>query len=178
MTRCGVMASALLWAAVDSSAAQPAPAWRVTGDTSGAPPGCSARAAIATIDAWFRAFNAADSAALVRAMAPVPKHQWVVSTGRFAPSEDFVRIESIPLLVHYMRTRARQHERLTLGGVRFYGWSRSERSQLGFMPYYTRSADDLGPTPLPGIGKASYLCREGILILNFAPRPASLPGLP
>ena len=96
------------------------------------------------------------------------------STGRFIASESSIRIESFPALLRYARHRARQHERMTLEGVQFYGW---RDRQLGFMPYYKRSADDLGPKPLLGIGKAGDLCGGGIYVFNLAPRPSYDPGL-
>jgi hypothetical protein len=145
------------------------PRWKVLGDTTGAAPGCSAAAGIAAIDAWFRAYNLADSAGLART---TQLRHFVVSTGRFTPTEPFTRIESLPALVSYVRQRARHHERLTLTSVRFYKWVHGARRELGFMPIYVRTADDLGPTPLHGVGKAAYLCNEGVLVLNLAPRPA------
>ena len=44
------------------------------------------------------------------------------------------------------------------------------------MPYFLRSADDLGSVPLRGIGKAAYDCRRGMVVLNLAPRAANAPG--
>jgi hypothetical protein len=143
--------------------------WKVLGDTTGAAPGCSAAAGIAAIDAWFRAYNLADSAGLARSTST---RHFVVSTGRFTPAEPFTRIESLPALVAYARERARQHERLSLSSVRFYKWMHGEGRELGFMPIYVRVADDLGQKPLHGVGKAAYLCNAGVLVLNLAPRPA------
>jgi hypothetical protein len=150
-----------------------APRWAIRGDTAGAPPGCSVAAAINAIDAWFTAFNRADSVGLARATAPVP---FVVSTGRFTRAEPFVRLESSRALLTYARERARRQERVTLDSVRFYGWVHGRGRALGFMPFYVRTADDLGPTPLHGIGKASYLCGKGIHVLNLGPRPAFMGG--
>lgn len=150
-----------------------APRWAIRGDTAGAPPGCSSAAGISAINEWFAAFNRADSVGLARATAPVP---FVVSTGRFTRAEPFVRIESSGALLAYVRKRARHHERLTLDSVVFYGWVHGGGRALGFMPFYARAADDLGSTPLHGVGKASYLCGKGIHVLNLAPRPAVMGG--
>jgi hypothetical protein len=141
--------------------AQQPPTWTVQGDTAGAPPGCSAAVGITVISTWFAAFHDADSAALARVTAMPPPTGFVFSTGKFTPSDTFVRIHSLPDLVRYARTRMRCHERMILEAVRFYGW---RRRALGFMPYFAR-ADDLGHKPLAGIGKAEYLCGQGISIL-------------
>jgi hypothetical protein len=153
--------------------AQPRPTWKVLGDTTGAPHGCSAALGIAAISAWFDAFSNADSVGLARATPPRGARFGVFTSGRFVPTEGFVQIESLPALVHYARTRSLQHERLTIEAVRFYRW---HRRSLGFMPYFSRSADDLGSKALSGIGKGAYLCNEGILILNLGPRPADVPA--
>ena len=151
---------------------------RIRGDTTGAPSGCSASAAIGAIDTWFAAFNRADSNALARVTPAVSSQNFgVFSTGRFTRGENFVRIESLASLVAYARARARHHEHLDLMAVQFYGW-RKDRPALGFMPYFTRSADDLGPDSIAGIGKGEYVCRQGIQVLNLAPRPKDLPALP
>src|SRR5437867_2096152 len=83
--------------------AQSARAWKVVGDTTGAPIGCSAKAAIATIDRWFTAFNRADSAQLAGATAPF----FVFSTGKHWVANDrHIRIDSsIARLVDYVRER-------------------------------------------------------------------------
>jgi hypothetical protein len=155
-----------------------APRWAIRGDTAGAPSGCSAAAAIRAIDEWFTAFNRADSAGLaaVSATEVSANHGFVVSTGRFTRAESFVRIESSRALLAYVRERARHHERLTLDSVRFYGWVHGGGRAMGFMPFYVRAADDLGPKPLHGVGKASYFCGEGIHVLNLAPRPDVMGG--
>ena len=160
--------------AMSPAIGQQRPTWKVVGDTTGSPRGCSASAGIEAISAWFSAFNNVDSVGLARATPPRGEHFGVFSTGRFVPTEPFVRIESLPELVRYARSRAGHHERMSLKGVRFYRW---RNRVLGFMPYFERSADDLGVRPLNGIGKAGYLCNKGILILNLGPRPAYDPGL-
>ena len=109
-------------------------------------------------------FNAADSVGLVRSTA----RKFVFNTGKhWIASDRHVRIERKSALLAYVRGRTRRmHERLTLDSLRFYGW-RGRR--LGFMPYYHRKADDLGRDPIPGRGKAEYLCAEGVWVLNLAP---------
>jgi hypothetical protein len=159
-----------------ASTALPAqqPGLKVVGDTTGAPPGCSTAAAVAAITEWFAAFQAADSAGLARASATGSPHGFLVSMGGFTPADTFVTFGFLEDVVQYARRRARQHERFTLQGVRFYGW---RGRVLGFMPYYERSADDLGPAPRAGVGKAGYYCRQGVVGLHLAPRPAFDPGL-
>lgn len=158
--------------ALGSLVAQQPQTWKIRGDTSGAPPGCSAAAGIAAISGWFAAFHAADSIGLARVTPPPGQHFGVFTTGKFTPTDTFVRIESLTELLRYARTRARRHERMTLEAVQFYGWPRGRA--LGFMPYFLRSADDLGSKPLAGIGKAEYRCGQGIAVLNLAPRPGSV----
>ena len=150
------------------------PRVKVAGETTGAPAGCSTAAATAAIGGWFAAFQAADSAALARFSATRSPRGFVVSMGKFTATDPFVRLESLQAVLHHARRRAREHERLTLQGVRFYGW---HGRILGFMPYYTRAADDLGPSGHAGFGKAEYYCGKGIAILNLGPRPAPDPGL-
>jgi hypothetical protein len=146
-------------------------AWRIVGDTAGAPPGCSAAAAVRAIDSWFGAFNAADSIALRRATAT----SFVFSTGKhWAGDDPNTRIESHSALLAYARGRTKQfHERYVVDSVQFHGWR--DRT-LGFMPFYKRSADDLGPRPLRGLGKAEFVCASGIGVLNLAPtKPVQRP---
>jgi len=156
---------------VPALAAQ-SPRWKVKGDTTGAPAGCSTAAAIEAISNWFTAYNAADSAGLARSMAP--RRTLVFSAGKFTRTDSFVVAHTLPAILQYARIRASHHERLTLDGVRFYPWRGRE---LGFLPYYSRSADDLGPRPLPGIAKAQYSCARGIIVFNMAPRPTDDPGV-
>jgi hypothetical protein len=149
------------------------PNWTIHGDTTGAPPGCSASTGVAAISGWFAAFSQADSAALARVTPSGRVPGFVFSTGKFTPSDTFVRIQALSELVRYARTRMKRHERITLEAVRFYGW---RGRKLGFMPYFVRAADDLGRRPLAGIGKAEYWCGQGIVVLNLAPRPSFDPG--
>jgi hypothetical protein len=174
MVRSLCIAGCLQVLAISGVAAQQRPTWKVAGDTTGSPRGCSAAAGIAAISAWFSAFNNADSIGFARATPPRGEHFGVFSTGRFTTYERFVRIESLAELVRYAKSRARHHDRMSLDGVVFDGWR--DRA-LDFIPYFDRSADDLGPRPLHGAGKAVYLCNKGILILNLGPRPSKDPGL-
>jgi hypothetical protein len=146
-------------------------AWRIRGDTLGAPAGCSAAAGIAAITAWFAAYNAADSAALIRAIGVGVRGHFTFTTGKFAPTDSFIRAHIVADLLRYVRRRARQHDRMELEAVHFHGW---QGRDLGFMPYFRRSAHVLGLRALPGIGKAGYSCNRGITVLNLAPRPRSL----
>lgn len=141
------------------------PKVRISGDTAGAPAGCHVRDAVAAIDLWFTAFNAADSSGLARALA-FPS---VVSIGgRWVPGSLHRRFDDVPAVVAYARERRRHDERLALDSVQFHGW---RGARLGFMPFYMRSAADLGSRPIPGIAKAEYWCRQGIKVMNMAPDP-------
>jgi hypothetical protein len=153
-----------------SVAAQPTRQWEVRGDTTGAPAGCSARAGLDAIDSWFAAMARPDSAGLARVMLS----RFVFSTGRFTPTDAFFVGRSIGQLVDYARRRASHRERLVLQAITFNRW-RGQGLEFGPV-YFLRTADDLGSTPQPGIGKGEYLCNRGLSVLNFAPRPAGDDG--
>lgn len=149
-------------------------AWKIRGDTSGAPRGCSAAVGISAISAWFASFNAADSAEFLRSTAAPYRGRFVFSTGRFTPSEGFFVAHTYSELLPYVRSRWRRHERMTIQEVQFNRW-RGRGLQFGPI-YFLRSADDLGGKALPGIGKGEVWCNEGISVLSVAPRPAFDPG--
>jgi hypothetical protein len=149
--------------------AQQVPSWKVRGDTMSTPSGCSAATGIATIAAWFAAYNAADSAGLDRATA----NQFDFSSGKFAPDTS-VRAETLPALLRYARERTRRHERMTVQTVTFNRW---HGKVLWFGPiYFLRKADDLGGTARVGIGKGAYACGDGLRMLYLAPRPTLRSG--
>ena len=153
-----------------SVAAQSTRHWEVRGDTTGAPAGCSARAGLDAIDSWFAAMARGDSAGL----APVMSSRFVFSTGKFTPADAFFVGHSIGQLVDYARRRASHRERLVLQAITFNRW-RGQALRFGPV-YFLRTADDLGSTPQPGIGKGEYLCKRGLHVLNFGPRPAGDDG--
>jgi len=159
-------------AAVASLSAQRVPPWQVRGDTSGAPSGCSAATGIAAIDAWFVAFQNADSSFIVRVTAV--RRGFVFSTGKFTPSDAFVSAHTLPELLSYARTRARAREHIAVQEVTFNGW-RGDGLEFGPI-YFRRTADDLGNRALLGVGKGEYWCGQGISVLNTAPRPTGDPG--
>lgn len=173
MVRIVCVAVCLYLLVTGSASAQQSTPWRIRGDTAGAPRGCSAAAGISAISAWFEAFNGADSAALARASS-TPNGRFVFSNGKFAPSDRFFLARTFEELIAYVRGRARQGERMTVQEVKFNGW-REKVLQFGPI-YFTRSANDLGDKPLPGIGKGGYWCRQGVWFLHLAPRPATDPG--
>lgn len=151
-----------------SASAQQSTALKIRGDTTHAPRGCSAASAIAAINAWFTAFADADSAGLAKASS-TPNGRFAFSVAKFATSDKFVRGRTFDDLLAYVRTRAPQHERVTVQSVKFNGWS---GRVLEWSPlYFTRSADDLGDKPLAGVGKGGYWCGQGIWYLHLAPRP-------
>lgn len=144
--------------------------WRILGDTSGAPRGCSASEGAAAISLFVAAIRKADSVDLVRSVAS----GFVFSTGRFAPSDPFFAGRSIPEVLRYARTRARVHERVTVQAVWFNRWRGRD---LHFGPiWFLRYADDLGSKALPGFGKGAYRCGQGVIVFNLAPRSTDDPG--
>jgi hypothetical protein len=158
---------------IGSASAQQSTHWKVRGDTTGAPRGCSAAAGISAITAWFAAFTAADSAALAKASS-TPHGRFVFSIGKFASSDAAVPARTFEELLAYARKRAGQNERMTIQEVRFDGW---RGRVLQWDPiYFTRLANDLGDKPLPGVGKGGYWCGQGVWYLHLAPRPDSDPG--
>jgi len=152
-----------------SASAQQAAPLKIRGDTTRAPRGCSAASGISAIRAWFAAFNDADSAGLARASS-TPNGRFVFSIGKFGTSDKFIPARTFEELLAYARERARQHERMTVQEVRFDGW-RGRVLQWNRISF-TRSADDLGDKPLPGVGKGGYWCGQGVWYLHLAPRPA------
>lgn len=150
---------------LSSGAVAQTPEWKVRGDTSGGPPGCAA-SAVAAIDLFFRAMQAADSTRLAKAVAP----RFVFSTGRWTASDTFAQIETVAALVRYAKKRARAQERMQIQSVQFNHWRGRE---LHFGPiYFLRSARDLGPDTRSAAGKGMYACGEGLRVLNLG-RPTS-----
>ncbi len=158
---------------IGSASAQQSTPWKLRGDTTGAPRGCSAASGISAIRAWFAAFNDADSAGLARASS-TPNGRFVFSIGKFATSDTFTPARTFEELLAYARQRALQHERMTVQGVTFNGW-RGQVLQWNRIDF-TRSADDLGDKALTGVGKGGYWCRQGVWYLHLAPRPDIDPG--
>jgi hypothetical protein len=148
------------------------PKWQIRGDTTLAPKGCSASAGIEALDALFAAMRLADSVGLERSLA----RTFVMSTGRFTSTDPFWVGRSHRSVLEYARMRLRHHERLTLQAVTFNGW-RGRNLKFGPL-YFRRTADDLGSSPLFGIGKGEYVCGEGVHGLNLALRPPARPGSP
>ena len=153
---------------IGSAAAQQLRPLKIRGDTTGAPRGCSAAAGVSAIKAWFAAFSEADSARLAKASS-TPHGRFVFSIAKFADSDISIPARTFEELLAYARKRALQHERMTVQEVRFDGW-RGQVLQWDRL-YFTRSADDLGDTPLRGVGKGGYWCRQGVWYLHLAPRP-------
>ena len=100
---------ALQLVAIGSLSAQQKMNWKVRGDTSGSPHGCSAAAGVSAISAWFAAFQNGDSAGLARATAAPYRGRFVFSTGRFTSSEPFFVAHTLQQLLPYVRERARRH---------------------------------------------------------------------
>ena len=158
---------------VGSASAQQSTPWKIRGDTTGAPRGCSAASGISAISAWFTAFNDADSAGLARASS-TPNGRFVFSIGKFATSDKSIPARTFEELLAYARERASQRERMTVQGVAFNGW-RGQVLQWNRIDF-TRSANDLGDKALPGVGKGGYWCRQGVWYLHLAPRSDIDPG--
>ena len=173
MVRIVCVAIGLQILVIGSASAQQSTPWKIRGDTTGAPRGCSAASGISAIRAWLAAFSDADSAGLARASS-TPHGRFVFSTGKFTTSDAFFRARTFEELLAYARKRTPQHERMTVQEVRFTGWSGKvlEWDRL----YFTRSANDLGDKALPGVGKGGYWCGQGVWYLHLAPRPDIDPG--
>ena len=168
MVRIVCAAVGLQFLVMGSASAQSSTPWKIRGDTTRAPRGCSAASGVSAIRAWFAAFNDADSAGLARASS-TPNGRFVFSIGKFAASDKFFSARTFEELLAYARQRARQHERMTVQEVRFNGW-RGRVLQWDSV-YFTRSADDLGDKALSGVGKGGYWCGQGVWYLHLAPRP-------
>jgi hypothetical protein len=173
MVRVVCVAVGLQLLVIGSASAQQSTPWKIRGDTTGAPRGCSAASGIAAIRAWFAAFTDADSAGLSKASS-TPHGRFVFSIGKFATSDTFFRARTFEELLAYARKRAPQHERMTVQEVRFTGWS--GRVLEWDRIYFTRSANDLGDKPLRGVGKGGYWCGQGVWYIHLAPRPDIHPG--
>ena len=168
MVRVVCLAAGLQILVMGSASAQQSRPWKVRGDTTGAPRGCSAALGISAIKAWFAAFTDADSAGLARASS-TPNGRFVFSIGKFATSDRFVRTRTFEEMIAYVRERAPHRERVMVQEVRFNGW---HGRVLEWDPiHFTRSANDLGDKPLAGVGKGGYWCGQGVWYLHLAPRP-------
>ena len=136
---------------------------RIDGDTTGLPPSCTASAAVAALTGWFRAVSTGDTRAISGNVSP--RFDWV-SVAPFAPKEPLFTTHEWADLASYVKRRSRAHERVRLESVTFTGW---RSGTLHFGPLcLERSADDLGPTPVRGIGKGAYKCGDGVVALSIA----------
>lgn len=158
---------------IGSASAQESTPWKIRGDTTGAPRGCSAASGISALRAWLAAFTDADSAALAKASS-TPNGRFVFSIGKFSTSDRFFLARTFEDLISYARQRAPQRERITVQEVKFNGW-RGRVLQLDPI-YFTRSANDLGDKALRGVGKAGYWCGQGVWYIHLASRPDINPG--
>lgn len=139
--------------------------WKVLGNTTGAPQGCSNSAAIAAIDRLFAAMREADSAALDDALAPV----FVFRISPLAPTEKLFLARSLPDLLQYARKRRRARQHMDIEGVFFNGW---RQQSLEFGPiYFVRSDNGVGRQPLRGAGKGTFKCGQGVSVMNLGARP-------
>ena len=169
MVRIVCVTVALQILAIGSASAQQSTPLKIRGDTTGGPRGCSASSGISAIRAWFAAFAEADSAALARASS-TPHGRFVFSIGKFAASDTVFHARTFEELLAYARKRAPQRERIAVQELRFNGWS-GKVLQWDRI-YFTRSANDLGEKPLPGVGNGGYWCGQGVWYLHLAPRNA------
>lgn len=146
---------------------------RIDGDTTGLPVTCRTSSAVAAIENWFRAVATGDAQRARKAVSP--RMLWV-SVSPFTRSESLFTTHERADLLQYVERRARMHEHSVLRSVTFTGF---RSGALNFGPlYFDRSADDLGPTALPGIGKGAFSCVDGLVTLSLAPveRRGSLNG--
>lgn len=151
---------------------QPTPEWKVLGDTTGAPLGCSAAMAVGTINLLIAGLNDADSVKLARALAPA----FVFSVIPTEPAHPFFASHSVSTVVAYARGRHSKHERTELTAIKFNGWRGQE---LEFGPiYFLRTADDVSIEAARGGGKGTYKCPEGLHIFNLGRLAPGDSGLP
>src|SRR3954464_11589377 len=118
MVRTFCAAVVLQFLTTASVSAQQSTHFRIRGDTTGAPRGCSAAAGISAIGAWFAAFTDADSASLAKASS-TPHGRFVFSIKKFANSDTSIPSRTFEELLAYARQRARKRERITVQEVRF-----------------------------------------------------------
>lgn len=136
----------------------------IAGDTTGLPPSCTTSAAIAAVKSWFRAVETGDPRFIAHG---VSRHFRWISVSPFTRSERLFDGRRWSELQEYVERRHRQYEVLRLRSIQFNGW---RDGALQFGPIlYERSADDLGPTSLSGMGKGAYACGEGLIVLSIAP---------
>src|ERR1044071_2279359 len=100
MVRIVCVAVGLQMLVIGSASAQQSTPWKIGGDTTGAPRGCSAASGISAIRAWFAAFTDADSARLARASS-TPHGRFVFSIGKFTTSDKLVRARTFEELLAY-----------------------------------------------------------------------------
>ena len=170
MTRIFAAALGLQLLVVGSASAQQSTPWKIRGDTTHAPRGCSAARGISALKSWLAAFADADSAALKK-VSSTPHGRFVFSVGKFANADRFFLARTFEELLAFARQRAPQHEQITVQEVKFNGW---HGRVLELDPiYFTRSANDLGDKTFAGVGKAGYWCGQGVWYIHLAPRPES-----
>lgn len=151
-----------------AAAQRGAPASRllVSGDTVGAT--CSAAAAATVINQWFVAMSTGDTATIRRLARPA---LLVFSAGRNGLPEPAFRADSPDQLIGYVAERHRVRDHWSLLEVRSAG---SRGQVLGFMPIARRTSTDPRATTGFWLGKAEYLCGNGVRVLNLAPWPAEM----
>jgi hypothetical protein len=136
----------------------------VSGDTTGLPARCDASAAVKAIKHWFRAVETGDPRMIAASISR--RFAWI-SVSPFTPAESLFTTRRWNDLDTYASARAGARERLRLRSVTFTGW---RNSALNFGPvHFTRSAEDLGPDTLDGIGKGAYACGDGLIAFSTAP---------
>lgn len=146
------------------------PRWRVLGDTSAAPPRCSAAASIHALGLFFASMRSADTKGLDEALAP----RFVFTIIPLTTGEKFTSSRSLQELARYARIRRTAHTRMTIEAVTFNGW-RGDRLNFGPI-YWLRSDGEAGKPAIRGGGKGTYECRKGISILNLGPLSPNDPG--
>lgn len=124
---------------------------------------CGTAEAVAALKTWFQAVSTGDTALVRKAIAPT--FQWVSVPLQIVNSNAQFVGRDLPSLTKYVSERGRMHDTIELQDLTFNGW---EGDLLHIGPlWYRRTADDLGSTPLLGVGKASYLCGQGLIVLSI-----------
>lgn len=143
---------------------EPADPVVILGDTAGAPPSCSAAAAIRALQEWFGAVASGDKS---KVRSSVAAQFGGIVVLPFGAHESLFAGRDFNALFAYIDRRARVHEQLVLQSITFNGW---RGASLQFGPFIVgRRADDLGPVAQQGMGKGSYLCGLGLTSLTLGP---------
>ncbi len=135
----------------------------VTGDSAGAPIGCSPEEIAQRIEEAFDAINRADPDVVDEyfGRADFAPFGWYT----IGNNEEFFSAYQWRTLDEYLGQRFQQHEHLELRSIRFNSWD-EERGLVHFGPIeVARWADDLGETERNYSGKGAYYCETRTIVV-------------